>query len=84
LRRRLLKTKGDRGLFLTTDPAIGSWTSWEPLTPAPDHVDPAARLLGESAPKVAAIGGLYGDRSASRDDERRRAADAVLKSFGVR
>jgi hypothetical protein len=55
-----------------------------PPLPKPP-VDPADALLASTIPAAPSLpGGLDGDRSASREDERRRAADRVLKASGVR
>lgn len=84
MRKHLLKTDGrGRGLYLNSDPSVGTWKTWEAL-PMPDTTDPALKLLAEQTPKVAAIGGLYGDPNAHRETERRRKADAVLEKFGVK
>jgi len=81
--RRLLKVKGNKALYVNTEPGIGSWVAWEPLPRRPD-LDPAARLLAEATPKVTPIGGLYDGRSEEqRRSDTRRAADRVLEKYKV-
>jgi hypothetical protein len=85
--KRLIKAVGGRGLYEIRD-GFGTRQVWEPLPAKPwaePPVDPAVKLLAQSAPKAPSLaGGLDGNPKASRDDERRRAADRVLKASGVR
>jgi hypothetical protein len=78
--RRLLKAVGGRGLYKTTHPEFGTWTSWEPL-PSPD-IDQPIRPLVPAGPAEVPMS-LHGDPNANRDAQRRRRVDLMLKSHGL-
>lgn len=83
MNRRLLKTANGSGLYEVTHPEIGSWLEWQRLPPR-DTTDPALRLSWEATPKAPGLpGGLYGNRDAHAERDRRRKADRVLADFGL-
>ena len=67
-----------------TDPSRCDDSPGSPLACRFGCLDPALKLLADSTPKVAAIGGLCGADAERPDRERRRAANAALEEAGLR